>query len=192
MEKTVQDKSSLIKILLHTTSYYINLLAEDDYDNIANPHESYDKDLKDLKERIFLMHSDIYYEDYQHELTKIVELLSKIYGDVHLKSDAKIIERLVKNYIISAKSEYDRKVEEAATSQQRDQRDYIDARSSFIGLIVDAEKKNTEEFIFPSSPNMIHGCSANPMHGFSFNAEAVYHDRYVLEEFFSQNIYCGI
>ncbi len=200
VKKRIQARDALNRLtreglsyneLIHISSYYINLLAEDGYDSIVNPHELYDKDLKDLIEKIFLMRSDEYYEGYQQELTQVLDLLSKIYGDVHLKSDEKVIERLVKNCIISAKSEYDRKVEEASTSQQRDQRDYIEARSAFIRLIVDAEKNNTEELIFPSSPNVIHGYSSNPVYGFSFNAEAIYNDRDVLDDFFAKMFTAG-
>jgi predicted ATPase len=97
----------------------------------------------------------------------------------------------VKNYITSAQVEYNQKVEEASTSQQRDQRDYLNNRKSFIGSVVDAAKKNSEDFAFPTVPQPVYGCSTNPLHGFSFNSEASYNERNVLEDFLSRMFTSG-
>jgi len=52
--------------------------------------------------------------------------------------------------------------------------------------LIDAAKKNTVANPFPNSPAPISGCSSNPRFGFSFNSEAIYHERDVLNEFLSR------
>ena len=169
--------------LIHIASYYINFLVDEDYAEVDNAHEQRDKELRNMLKTVFLMRSDDYYISFQNEINQIIELLSKIYGAVHEASDAKVVEKLVKNHIVSAQIEYDQKIQEAATSQQLDQRDYLDKRKAFISKIVDAARKCSEEIQFPESPKAIHGCSVNPRHGFSFNSEAKYNDRDVTEDF---------
>ena len=169
--------------LIHVTSYYINFLVDDDYAEVENIHEQYDKTLYNLIETFFLMRSDNYYTGFQMEINQIIELLNKIYGKVHEAFDAKVVEKQVKNHIVSAQIEYDQKVQEAATSQQLDQRDYLDKRKAFVSMIVEAAIKCSEDVQFPESPGPIHGCSVNPRHGFSFNSEAKYNDRDVVDEF---------
>lgn len=169
--------------LIHLDSYFINLLVDGDYAIVNNEHEKYDNDLNSLLDTFSLMRSDDYYIKFQDEINQIIELLEKIHGAIHDASDAKVIEKLVKNYIISAQKEYDQKVQEAATSQQRDQRDYLDKRASFIQKIAEAAKSHSEDIQFPDKPRIIHGCSKNPHHGFSFNSEARYNDRDVIEDF---------
>lgn len=169
--------------LIQLASYYINFLVDEDYAEVENVHEQYDKTLYSLLETFFLMRSDNYYISFQNEINQIIELLGKIYGTVHEASDTKVVEKLVKNHIVSAQLEYDQKIQEAATSQQLDQRDYLDKRKAFISKIVDAARKCSEEVRFPESPKTIHGCSMNPRHGFSFNSEAKYNDRDVIGDF---------
>ncbi len=181
--KQLEVESLEYNELIHSASYYINLLVDSDYAEIDNVHEQYDKDLHNLLETFFRMRSDNYYVNFQNELNQIIELLGKIYGAVHEASDAKVVERLVKNHIVSAQIEYDQKVKEAATSQQLDQRDYLEKRKAFISKIVNAARKNSEDTHFPDSPRVIHGCSINPRHGFSFNSEAKYNDRDVIDDF---------
>ena len=181
--KQLGNESLEYNELIHLASYYINFLVDSDYAEIENPHEEYDKKLHDLLETIFLMRSDGYFVNYQNEINQILELLSKIYSVVHEASDEKVVERLVKNHIVSASTEYDQKIQEAATSHQLDQRDYLDKRKNFISRIADAARKGSEEIVFPEKPRPIQGCSMNPHHGFSFNSEAKYNDRDVIEEF---------
>jgi predicted ATPase len=177
--------------LIHLSSYYINFLVDDDYAEVENPHKEYEKTLHGLLETFFLMRSNDYYLNFQNEINQIIDLLSKIYGFVHEAYDAKIVERLVKNHIVSAQIGYDQKVQAAATSQQLDQRDYLDKRKDFIGKITDAIRKCSEEVIFPEPPGIIHGCSTNPRHGFSFNSEASYNDRDVIDDFLGKMFTSG-
>lgn len=169
--------------LAHATSYFINLLVEDGFSEVNNPHDTYDQELNELLEKILPYRTNEYYKEFQTEWNQIIEILSNIYTIVHNRYDSKVVERLTKNHIVSASVEYDRKVGNAANSQQRDQRDFLDSREAFISFIVNAAKLNSEENLFPALPTPIRGYSTNPMHGFSFNLEAVYHDKDVLESF---------
>ena len=87
---------------------------------------------------------------------------------------------------MSASTAYDNKVKEAATSRENDRRDFLSQRQSFIDFIFDAFRKNAEDTAFPESPKPISGFTTNPMYGFSFNSEAAYHNKPVLQDFLSQ------
>ena len=176
----IQAKSALSSL------YFIDLILDHDFGYVINPHEAHDKKLKELLETLSLLSSDKYYVSYKRELEHIIDLLNKIYEKVHKESDKMDLEKLVKNFIISAQNNYNQKVEEAATSRDRDKKDYVTKRNAFINCIVNAIQKNSEEVDFPNPPPKMHGCSENPLNGFSFNSEAVYHDRDVLEDFLKQ------
>lgn len=169
--------------LIHIASYYVNLLVDDDYAEVDNAHEQHDKNLRNMLKTVSQMQSDDYYISFQNEINQIFELLSKIYREVHEASDAKVIEKIVKNHIVSAQKDYDSKIKEAATSQQLDQRDYLEKRKAFISKIVNAARKHSESIHFPDSPRVIRGCSVNPRYGFCFNSEAKYNDRDVIGDF---------
>lgn len=172
--------------VINASSYYINILLDQDFGEVNNPHEPYEKKVREITQDLFTMRSDPYFNEYQGKIDQILDLLGEIYGPIHEKSDAKMVEKQIRNHIIASVKDYDRKVEEAATSQQRDQRDFLESKSDFISLIVDAVRKQSKENLFPPTPQPIQGVSTNPKHGFSFNSEAVYSGRDVLDDFFAR------
>ena len=119
------------------------------------------------------------------ENLQVYDLLLGIYDKIHHIYDEREIEKKVKNFIVSALSNYVTKISEAATSRENDRRDYLSQRQNFIDIIVDSARKSTERLCFPEEPKPILGYSTNPKFGFSFNSEASYHNKSVLQDFLS-------
>ena len=172
--------------VINETNYFINFAVDTDYSDVDNEHTFPNRDMKKMLKTVTDMIDDSYYSDYEKELAHIYDVLLGIYAKIHRKFDKKDIEKKVKNAIVSASTAYDNKIAEAATSRENDRRDYISKRQSFIDFIADAVRKNSEELALPDTPRPISGFSTNPMFGFSFNSEAAYHNKSVLQDFLSQ------
>ena len=172
--------------VINDTNYFINFNIGSYYSEVENEHTTPNRDIKKLLKGVSDMIADSYYHDYKRELSNVYDQLLGVYAKIHRKFDKKDIEKRVKNSIVSASKAYDVKVIDAATSREKDRRDYLSQRQSFINCIADAVGKNSEKLFFPEVPRPISGYSTNPLFGFSFNSEAVYHNKSVLQDFLSQ------
>lgn len=172
--------------LINDGSYFIHIEKDDEFGSIDNHHTRHNDELKGLLTTIKRLRKDEYYEEFYSDIDQIIGLVSKIYESVHSKDQRIKLEKTVKNFIISAISGYDEKVYSAATSKEREQREFKAAKTMFIDYIIDAVRKNTAEIAFPEKPGIIPGFSSNPKHGFSFNSESTYNGRDVVNEFLSR------
>lgn len=172
--------------LIYEDAYFVHIDHDDDFGDVVNPHADHSRELSDLIRAAKAIREDEYYEEFYSELDQAIGLLLRIYEAVHLKDQKIKVERMVRNFMVSAINNYDEKVNTAATSKEREQREFKTAKHEFISFIVDAAKKNTTEIVFPNAPGVIAGASSNPKHGFSFNSEAHYHGRDVLSEFLAK------
>ncbi len=179
-EKLIKENLSYNE-LIHEKSYFVQIDVADDYSEIDNPHQNHDTELKKILSSLNHLKGDAYYERFETDLNTIYELFSKIYRQVHSDNETTNAERLVKNKIISCIKSYNLKISEAATSREKEKRDYLDYRSKFIGNIKKAIQINAEEIVFPNLPYRVNGYSTNPKNGFSFNLEAEYHGKDVLD-----------
>lgn len=172
--------------LINDEKYFIDFEIDSDFSIVENEHKSRLGRLSKVLKELRAMRCDDYYAEYSSELDQAYDLLLGIYTDVFKRSDQKTIEKNVKNTIVSAAKAYEKRVSAAATSRENDHRDYLKSRTDFIGFIIDAAKKNTEDIHFPEPPKPIQGYSTNPVFGFRFNSEANYHNKDVLNDFLSQ------
>ena len=172
--------------LINDESYFIHIERDDEFGSIDNYHTGHNDELRGLLTTIRRLRKDEYYEEFYSDIDQIIKLVSKIYESVHSKDQRIKLEKKVKNFIISAISGYDEKVYSAATSKEREQREFKATKTLFINYIIDAVRKNTAEIAFPEMPGIISGFSSNPKHGFSFNSESAYNGRDVMNEFFSR------
>ena len=195
IKKKIKAKEAVVQLckenlpyndIINDVNYFISVAVDADYSEVENEHNTPNHDMKKLLKMVSEMIDDSYYTDYKKELVQINDLLLSVYAKIHRKFDKKDIEKNVKNSIVSASAAYDSKVTEAATSRENDRRDYLSQRQSFIDYITDAIRKNVEDIGFPEAPKPILGFSTNPMYGFSFNSEAAYHNKPVLQDFLSQ------
>lgn len=172
--------------LIHEGRYFIHIERDSDFGEIDNPHSVHNEEMTNLLNLVTTFRADEYYGEFYNDLDQIIHLIIRIYRKVHADFEDTLTEQKVKNYIISAIAGYNEDVNTAATSKEREQRDFREARRDFIGHLIDAVKKNTSYNPFPNAPTPVFGCSSNPKCGFSFNSEAAYHGRDVLNDFLSR------
>lgn len=195
IKSNIKAKDSLDKLskeeleyneLIDSATYFIHIEVPSDYSELDNEHTCHYKNIEKVLNNVKSMEQDSYFSKYNKELTKVSELLNSIYKKI--SEDYKKIEteREVKNLIVSKTNSYKTKIEGAASTKERDQKNFLDKRRDFICFITDAIKKNMRTNIFPNKPNIIDGYSKNPKFGFSFNSEANYHGKDVLDDFLSR------
>lgn len=181
------SKTSLEYSEQHNLStYFIQISSNPDFTEIINIHEENRKKLyniiNDLKK---LLEIDYFNDDNDkaERISRAIDILNPMLAEIEDNSNKIETERKIKNIIYSELSEYNKKIKNAATSQENDQRDYIQKRIDFISTIVSSINKDIEELNWPNVPEPIIGHSRNPKSGFSFNSEARYDNKDVHEEF---------
>lgn len=172
--------------LIDSETYFIHLDVPSDYSELENEHTAHYKNLEEVLDKVKTMEQKAYFDKYNKELTKVSELLNSIYEKI--SDDYKKIEteKLVKNLIVSRTNSYKTKIEGAASTKDKDQKNFLDKRRDFINFINDAINKNMRTNLFPNKPDIVNGYSKNPKFGFSFNSETNYHGKDVLDDFLSR------
>lgn len=182
----LSKETLLYSDIINETNYFINFEVEPDYSEVENEHIIPNRDIRKVLKLIVSMEENNYYDDYINELLQIHALLIKIYANVHSLHDKKTVEKSIKNSIVASASSYEGMVADAANSRENDKRDYLNTRQTFINYIIDAIRKKIDVNVFPDIPRPIKGFSSNPLYGFSFNSEANYHNKDVVNDFLSQ------
>lgn len=171
--------------LIDSKTYFIHIDVPSDYSELENKHAVHYKKIEEILDKVKAIEKEVYFNEYNEELTKVSELLNLI--DKKISNDYKKIEieKLVKNSILSRTNSYKTKIEGAASTKDKDQKNFLDKRRDFICFINNAIDKNLKINLFPSKPDIINGYSKNPKFGFSFNSETNYHGKDVLDDFLS-------
>lgn len=172
--------------LIHANSYFVHIDVADDYSDVDNPHKKHDLELRTLLESLKQIKEESYYERFKTDLDTVYNVLTEIFRQVHTNHEIVITERIVKNQIVSSIKNYNLNIDEAATTQENEQREYLELRRTFIDDIKKAIRINSEEIVFPNIPKPIDGFSTNHKHGFNFNSEATYNGKEVLEYFLTR------
>jgi len=172
--------------LINSSTYFIHVDTEPNYANISNRHKVHKEELVDLIEKLNAIQEDDYYKQYKHQLSEVIRILEPILKDVITLFNIVEIEKRTKNTIVSSLNTYNRKIDMAATSKENDQIDLLRHRENFIFHIVDAIRQHSKNNIFPDNPIIVDGSSKVPDCGFSFNSEANYHGKNVLNVFLSK------
>ena len=185
-EKKLSQEKLTYNELIHTNSYFIHIDVDDDYSDVYNPHKKHDSELEKLLNSLEQIINEPYYAKYKSDLDTIYNLLTVIHEQIHSDNEIVTAEKLIKNQIISSVKNYDFRINEAATSQEKEKRDILDYRRNFIDYIKKAIQVNSKEMNFPVLPVCIDGFSTNPKNGFSFNSETLYHGKDVLDFFLTR------
>lgn len=172
--------------LNNMTTYFIQIECDKDFSNIDNIHSTPKKDLTSVIDKLETILSKEYFKTYETKINKAIELLKSIFDEIDKNYNIIELEEKLKNIIASELSTYNLKIEEAASTQERDQRDFSLRRADFIANIIEAIKKENEDIEFPQKPNIFDGCSKKPSCGFSFNSESNYNGKDVHDEFLSK------
>lgn len=167
-------------------NYFINVKQFARKKNISNEHKKKRSDITEIINRVENITKDKYFKPYARELFAILENLIIIEKDILNKSNN--AERLifVKNNIISATNTYKDKVKEASSAYDNINIANNEKRHKFIESIVEAMYKKSHPKEFPAKPPKLKGQSTKTDGGFSFNCEALYNDKDVIDDFFSK------
>ena len=170
-------------------TYFLQVECNQEFAEIDNIHEKYKKCLFDIIDRLKHLSKEDYFDKYKGKLEEVTTILDSIFDGISKNYNIVDIEKTVKNIIASELLIYNLKINEAATSKEKDQIDFNKKRGEFIKSIVNAVEKNIAANKF--KPNIVSGFSKKPSCGFNFNSEANYHERDVHNDFlalmFNQN-----
>lgn len=172
-------------------TYFIQIECDKDFSSIDNIHNTPKKDLSSIIDKLETILGKEYFKTYETKIKSAIETLKSIFDDIDKNYNIIEMEEKLKNIIASELSTYNLKIEEAASTQERNQRDFSSSKADFIANIIEAIKKDNEEIEFPQKPNIFDGSSKKPSCGFSFNSESNYNGKDVHDEFltkmFNQN-----
>lgn len=182
LKKSYLEYSELNNI----ATYFIHIECDKDFSNIDNIHGTPKEELSSIVKKIETLLDEEYFKTYEINIKTAMELLKSILEEIDNNYNIIKMEEKLKNIIASELLTYNLKIDEAASTQEKDQRDFRLRRAEFIGNIIDAIKKENEEIKFPKKPNIFAGCSKKPSCGFSFNSESNYNGKDVHDEFLSK------
>lgn len=172
-------------------TYFIQIECDKDFSSIDNIHNTPKKDLSSIIDKLETILGKEYFKTYETKIKSAIETLKSIFDDIDKNYNIIEMEEKLKNIIASELSTYNLKIEEAASTQEKNQRDFSSSKADFIANIIEAIKKDNEEIEFPQKPNIFDGSSKKPCCGFSFNSESNYNGKDVHDEFltkmFNQN-----
>ena len=182
----LRKKSLEYSELSDIATYFIQIECDKDFSSIDNIHNTPKNDLLSIISKLEEMLGKEYFKTYRIKIKSAIEILTSIFDDIDKNYNIIEIEEKLKNIIASELSTYNLKIEEAASTQEKDQRDYSSRKADFITNIIEAIKKDNEEIEFPQKPDIFEGCSKKPSCGFSFNSESNYNGKDVHDEFLSK------
>lgn len=151
-----------------------------------NIHESKLEAIKSIIRDIRLLKEDVYYSQYITDIDLILEKFNAIEREILKKSNAIKVDSFLRNNILSAVNSYTAEIQEQSSALERTQINNIEKRNSFIDLVVKAMIKRSISKKFPKEPAILSGQSSKELEGFSFNCEAAYNNKNVIEEFYSK------
>lgn len=172
--------------LNNLSTYFVQIEREKGFADIENIHAKPKEELQDILTGLKTILSEEYFKKYEARIKKSIGILEGILDEIDENYNIRKNEKNVKNIIISAISNYDLKIKQASSSQEKDQRDFNERRTDFIETIVDAIKKNNEEIRFPEKPDICEGHRENASCGFSFNSKANYNNIDVHDKFLAR------
>ena len=166
--------------------YFVNIEKEDSFEKISNPHQKIVDQMSSAQGLLTKLFNDAYFEVYQDKANKILELFEELFERIKDDDERVKIDIKARNYLVAAISDYNNRVEESATSNERQKRAFWDRRRKFVDLVLDAVQKTSIKPQLPQFPQIVSGVSSNPKNGFCFNAQMPYHKKSVIDDFISK------
>lgn len=165
-------------------NYYINIKPFTGNKKTSNEHKKKRSEITEIINRIQNIQQDKYFKPYSKELATVLSNLIYIERDILSKSNDTERYIFVKNNIESAMNTYRGKVKEASSAYDNATNANNEKRHQFIEAIVDSMYKKSHPKVFPPLPPKLKGQSTKTNGGFSFNCEAAYNDKDVIDDFY--------
>lgn len=165
-------------------NYYINIKPFTGKKKTSNEHKKKRSEVTEIINRIQSIQQDKYFKPYSKELATVLRDLIYIERDILSKSNDTERYIFVKNNIESAMNTYKGKVKEASSDYDNATNANNEKLHQFIEAIVDSMYKKSHPKAFPPLPPKLRGQSTKTNGGFSFNCEAAYNDKDVIDDFY--------
>ena len=165
-------------------NYYINIKPFTGKKENSNKHKKKRSEVTEIISRIQNIQKDKYFDTYSKKLTTVLSNLLYIERDILSKSNDTERYIFVKNNIESAMNTYKGKVKEASSAYDNTINANNEKRHQFIEAIVESMYKKSHPKAFPPLPPKLKGQSTKTNGGFSFNCEAAYNDKDVIDDFY--------
>lgn len=165
-------------------NYYI--IIEDSFSVIPNPHLEKETEVKSIINSLMALKKDEYFNEHMERIDEAICLMEKVLNIIQNKRRKIENAITVQNTIQNALMDYSNSIESAMSSQDKRLQDYTKKRNRFIEKVIDAIEVSTTKKVFPETPSVLHGYTSNPKNGFKFNSQAKYHDRNVIDDYYSK------
>lgn len=165
-------------------NYYINIKPFTGKKKTSNEHKKKRSEVTEIINRIQNIQQDKYFKPYSKELATVLSNLIYIERDILSRSNDTERYIFVKNNIESAMNTYRGKVKKASSAYDNATNANNEKRHQFIEAIVDSMYKKSHPKVFPPLPPKLKGQSTKTNGGFSFNCEAAYNDKDVIDDFY--------
>lgn len=181
-------KSIFIKYKEHISpsSYYISTLNNTDDQKTDNIHKEPYKNIEKTIIELNAFLNQEYFQQHKDKIKEAIIALTSIYENIKKQYISAEYILSVKNIINGSIADYQMKLNEKLPSAERESEQYKSDRINFLKHILSAIKKSVEITSWPLEPERIKGIKQNKKQGFSFNTEAIYHDKPMLADFLSK------
>lgn len=173
------------KNVSNSSNYYIQITNIDNSQTLNNIHEEPFFNLKDLISNLEKLKQDAYYNSFIEKIDAALLILKDIYKEVKNNYIKQYISIETQNIIESCVKNYQRKIKDNSTAEDREKHEFEQAKCKFIKSIVDAVSNSILNIDWPEEPQILSGTSSVSTKGFKFNREAYYNQKSMLTDFLS-------
>lgn len=182
--------NNLVDVLVYKnfpnhSNYYVQIANIDNIQTLKNIHEEPYLKLKELITSIENIKQLSYYSSFTDKLDSILVILNDIYTEIRQRYIKQYTAIETQNIIESCINDYQRKIKENSTTEDREKNEFEQAKRNFIKSIVDAISNSTLNINWPKEPQILSGTSSVSSKGFKFNREAYYNQKSMLTDFLS-------
>ncbi len=167
-------------------NYFIRVDSFKTNRTTANEHQEKCEELSIVLEKVRSIRRDKYFKEFDDELKVIESRLQKIHRTISERSNKIQRESFVRNNIVSAINTYKTKIKQESTSVDRIRQDNQERRTKFLNRIAETIIRQSHPQTYPNIPDVIDGQSSKTSNGFSFNCEAAYNNKPVIDDFYSK------
>lgn len=173
------------KNVSNNSNYYIQITNMENSQTLNNIHEEPFLNLKELIANLEKLKQDTYYISFTEKIDEALLILKDIYNEVKNNYTKQYISIETQNIIESCVKNYQRKIKENSTAEDREKHEFEQAKCKFIKSIVDAVANSILNIDWPEEPQILSGTSSVSTKGFKFNREAYYNQKSMLTDFLS-------
>ncbi len=168
------------------TTYYIVVDYDNNFEIKTNLYKKSRENMSKLIEQLKAIGNDENFIKQSKEIEKIINFFKELYLNIDNKYKETENEMKLKNYIISKINDYNMKIRDESTYEDKEILEFKENRQNFINEIIELIAIENKTLEFPGNPQILKGSSKKLRNGFSFNSESSYNEVDVHEEFLTK------